>query len=85
MYKYLIIIFRDDVDKLSMEYITVHLMYKMLKKNEKEVQGDDAAMVLRQGKADNFAKTCYYYGKYGYIVRFGYKAKKNGVREYQQH
>lgn len=60
---------------LNMEYVTCDLMHKMLKKEEKEVHGNDTTMLLRQGKVDNFAKTCYYYDKYGHIARFCYKAK----------
>ena len=68
------------VKELTMDYVTACLMYEMSKRKEKEPQGEDAAMVLRQGKGDNSfprqgAKSCYYYGKPDHIVRFCYKTK----------
>ena len=44
-----------------------------------KAQGDDMAMVAHQSKADDprlyqGVKTCFYYGKMGYIARFCYKA-----------
>ena len=50
-------------------------------KDEKEPQGDNAAMVLHKDKGDNSShhkdiKTYYYYSKLSHITRFYYKAKK---------
>lgn len=80
-YEYLITILKMmSIKNLRMEYVTVHLMHKMSKRKKKEVQGDDATMLLRQGKANNLSwhkdvKTCYYCGKPDYIMR--YKTKND--------
>ena len=60
-----------------MEYVTTCLMHKMSKREEKEHQGDNVAMVLRQDKVNNSSwckevKTCYYCGKRDYITHFDY-------------
>ena len=59
---------------LTMEYVTVYL-HEMLKRKEREPEGDDVALVLLQGKAGNLSwrkdvKTCYYCGKLGHIAHF---------------
>ena len=66
--------------ELTMDYVTMRLMHEMSKRKEKEPQGEDVAMVLRQNKGDNSfprqgAKSCFYCGKPGHIARFCYKAK----------
>lgn len=52
---------------LIMKYVTICLMCEMFKKKEREPEGDDAALVLYQGKVGNPSwrkdiKTCYYCG-----------------------
>jgi len=88
-YEYLITALETmPMKELTMEYVTARLMHEVSKRKEKEPQGDDAAMMLRQGKAGNSfprqggqgARTCFYCGKPGHIARFCYKAK-NKERE----
>ena len=40
--------------ELTMDYVTAHLMHEMSKCKEKEPQGEDAAMVLWQGKGTTY-------------------------------
>jgi hypothetical protein len=66
--------------ELTMEYVTARLMHEMSKRKEKELQGEDVAMVARKNKAGDprlrqGVKTCFYCGKPGHIARFCYKAK----------
>ena len=66
--------------ELTMEYVTTRLMHEMSKRKEKEPQGDDAAMVSKQGKGGNSSsrkesRTCFFCGKTGHIARFCFKAK----------
>ena len=71
---------------LTMEYVTARLMHEVSKRNEKEPQGDDAAMVSMQGfrgttSTRKETKTCYYCGKPSHIARFCFKAKSNKDKE----
>ena len=71
--------------ELTLEAVTARLMHESTKRKEKAPHGDDAAMVLRQGKGGNTSytkdsRTCYYCGKPGHIARFCFKAK-NKERE----
>ena len=55
-------------------------MHDMTKRKEKESQGEDVAMVLRQNRGGNSfphqgAKSCFYSGKPSYIAFFWYKTK----------
>ncbi len=88
-YEYLITALETmPMKELTMEYVTARLMHEVSKRKEKEPQGDDAAMMLRQGKAGNSfprqggqgGRTCFYCGKPGHIARFCFKAK-NKERE----
>lgn len=70
------------IKELTMEFVMARLMHEMTKRKEKECQGEDIAMVLRQDKGNNLStckniKTCYYCGKLGYIACFSFKTKYN--------
>ena len=72
--------------EFMMDYVTARLMYEISKRNEREPQGEDAAMMLRQGKNDNSfprqgTKSCYYCGKPDHIARFRYKTNN---KEWEQ-
>lgn len=41
------------IKELMMDYVIARLMHKMLKRKEREPQGEDARMVLRQKKCGN--------------------------------
>jgi len=52
-YEYLITTLETmPVKDVTMDYVTTHLMHKILKHNEKEPQCGDVAMVFRQSKGD---------------------------------
>ena len=77
---FIILIESLPMKELMIDYLTVHLMYDMLKRKEKNLQDEDAVMVLLQDKNDNLfsregAKLCFYCGKPGHIARFCYKTK----------
>ena len=59
--------------ELTLEFITARLMHEVAKRKEKEPQGDDAAMVSRQGKGGSSKKreerTCFKCGKSGHIAK----------------
>lgn len=66
--------------KLTMEHVPTHLMHKMSKNKEKELQNEDTTMVLQKNKGGNSfpsqsAKSCFYYGKPDHIARFCSKTK----------
>ena len=66
--------------ELTMDYVTAHLMHKMLKRKENEPQSEDAAMMLCQIKGSNSfshqgAKSCFHCNKPDYIVCICYKLK----------
>lgn len=68
-------------EDLTMEFVTARMMHEVSKRKEKEVHGDDAALVLRQNNGgSSFSrgepKVCYNCGKPGHIARHCYKAKK---------
>ena len=72
--------------EFMMDYVTARLMYEISKRNEREPQGEDAAMMLRQGKNDNSfpcqgTKSCYYCGKPDHIAYFCYKTNN---KEWEQ-
>lgn len=51
--------------KFTMGYVTTRLMHKKSKKKEIEIDGDDGALMVHQGKMNNTfwrkdIKTCYY-------------------------
>lgn len=47
LYEHFIIVLEmKPMKKLTIQYVTVHLMHKMLKRKEKEPQGDEITMVL---------------------------------------
>jgi hypothetical protein len=53
-YEYLITTLETmPIKDVTMDYVTAHLMHKILMHNEKEPQGGDVAMVFRQSKGDN--------------------------------
>ena len=65
---------------LTMDYVMVRLMHKILKRKEKEPQDEDTTMVLRQSKGINpfprqGAKSCFCCVKPGHIVCFCHKTK----------
>ena len=80
-YEYLITALETmPMKELTMEYVTARLMHEMSKKKEKEPQGDDAAMVSKQGKGGfsstrKDSRTCFHCGKTNHIARFCFKAK----------
>lgn len=80
-YEYLMTVMKTMLMKeLTMGYIMTCLMHKMERRKEKESQGVYTAMVMRQSKDNNSflhlgAKSCFYCGKLGHIVRLSYKTK----------
>ena len=75
-YEYLITVMETMMmKKLMMNYVTICLMYEMLKRKENEPQNKDDVMMLQQNKYNNLflrqgVKLCFYCGKSGYIARF---------------
>lgn len=66
-----------------MKYVMAHLMFEMSKRKAYEPEGDDAAIMLHQGKVDNPSwrkdvRTCYYCGKLRHIACICSKAKYKG-------
>ena len=80
-FKYLITAVKTmPMKELTMDYVTAHLMHKMLKRKENEPQSEDAAMMLCQIKGNNSfshqgAKSCFHCNKPDHIVCFCYKLK----------
>ena len=65
--------------------MTTRLMYEISKRKEKEPQGEDATMAVRQNKENNLSllqgiRTCLSCGELGHITRFCNKMK-NKERE----
>ena len=72
--------------ELTIDYVTTHLLYEMLKRKKKEPQDDDTAMMLWQSKANNSfphqgGKLYSYCGKSSHIVQFCYKAKNKEQKQ----
>ena len=66
--------------ELTLEFITARLMHEVAKRKEKESQGDDSAMVSRQGKGGNNKnrreeRVCFKCGKSGHIARNCWSSK----------
>ena len=60
--------------ELTVEFITSRLMHEVTKRKEKEPQGEDSAMLSRQGKGGNNKgrreeRVCFKCGKPGHIAR----------------
>lgn len=77
------------IKKLTMDYMTAHLMHEMSKPKKDKPQDMDAATVLRQDKGWNSsprqsAKSYYYCGKPSHIAYFRYKTKKQEAKHKQR-
>ena len=69
-----------------MNYVIACLMHEMLKHKDKEPQGEDAALVLRQSKGDKSflcqgAKLYFCCGRPGHIAHFFYKIKNKEQKQ----
>ena len=66
--------------ELTLEFVTARLMHEVAKRKEKEPQGDDSAMVSRQGKGGSNKnrreeRVCFKCGKSGHIERYCWSRK----------
>lgn len=84
-YEHLIIALETrDMKDLTLEFVTARLMHEVAKRKEKEPQGDDAAMLSRQGKGGsnkNYKeeRMCFKCGKPGHIARNCWSGKGKDV------
>ena len=81
LFKYLIIVSETMLMReLTMNYMTTCFMHEIWNRKEKKSQSEDAPIMFQQNKGDNSfpcqgAKSCFYYDKLCFIIRFCYKTK----------
>ena len=62
------------LEDLTMAFVTARMMHEVTKRKEKEIHGNDAALVSRQNKGGNSSsrgetRSCYNCGKPGHLAR----------------
>ena len=74
LYEYLITTLKKMLrKKLTMKYVTIHLMHELLKRKKIELQNKDVAMISRQSKANNpplrqDIRMCFYCSKPSHVT-----------------